>query len=747
MANVKFLASTIKDLTKEQFDHFVATFQKERFGFDSVVNVDGANDGGCDLKVFRGVKQQRKCIQLTVNKSTVEAKLRDDLHKLDRLMEAYPEQYPRKVEFYCTTTIAEKKLAEYVRIASKQYGIDLDIYDCNHLATLIDEGGECEQYLYSLHPGVILNRKEESIDKTKKCLYDFLAEGKNTSDIKNNLLESLIVSVLYIKAPIGQNEIKKNLESIIEKDLPDITYLINRLKSQKRIKVIRQNLQDFVELSENELKNVQDTFVQSSKIENDFKEGFNRILMNYQIDPNECIIESFIQAYKSDYVAKTTTPGSSEGFSKVKEFFTNVLKCTTGENLIEEVIALCESSPYLAQISAGEAFLYLYKSNELEQYLNKRSRDVYFDTPVFIYWLCSTYGIECDDWNNPLYRAVKSLYSLLQKYRDRVNIYISREYLSEVLGEMQKALLLSPLEKYEFFENLGGTNNILYTYYKHIKTNNLFEARRQDYSFEDFLNALSIEDTIRSLTDIANGHDIQVVSVRTDSRIFSELRKTYETELSYARKAKTSKAITNDINQILYLCDKEDVSREYYLATWDTTVYKIRDRLMELDENEVSYRYCHVYNPARLSNIIALENFNISNSALTIDIFSYADARHEFSSQVKSLLELIAPFLQGSKNTRLLNKLGRFRREQIEFRGEDPDKIEEEVGGSIYGIISMLLPKSDDKEMCHKFLSFCNSDDNVDYIMRLIKFMSKMEDYTKFDLSEYREKLELEQIN
>ena len=147
-----------------------------------------------------------------------------------------------------------------------------------------------------------------------------------------------------------------------------------------------------------------------------------------------------------------------------------------------------------------------------------------------------------------------------------------------------------------------------------------------------------------------------------------------------------------------------------------------------------------------MSNRIALENFNIDGSALTNDIFAYADKRYDISNRVKSLLELIAPFLKGNSSKKLFRKLGRIRKEQIELRGSEVGNEKEEKSLPIEEIFMLLIPNKDkekeDKNIMEKFSFFMSSEDNTDYIINIINKISELKDYKTYDFTEYFDKIE-----
>ena len=417
---------------------------------------------------------------------------------------------------------------------------------------------------------------------------------------------------------------------------------------------------------------------------------------------------------------------------------------------------MCSKNSYLNKISASESFLSLYKSNQLEQYLSQKHKDIYLDTPTFVYLLCAYYGVEDNDWDNPFYRSMKSLIKLKDSYSDKISFYITQNYLGEVAGEIKKALLFSQFENYPFFKDMGGTSNTLFNYYEYLKKGNLFYDEDDIETFSDFINSLGLENTdpndiqffkdaSRFLAQVAENLDINVVSLFQNDR-YGEIKVYYEKILLAKDKSKSEMAIRNDVNQVIVSLE-HDVDNDCYMATWDTTIHLLRDKVLSEDEH-LRYHYFNICNPARLSNRIALENFNINESALTNDIFVYADKRYDISNRVKSLLELIAPFLKenGTGSKKLIRKLGKIRKDQIEQRGSGAGNEKEEKNLPIEEIFMLLIPnkekEKEDKNIMEKFSFFMSSEDNTDYIIDVINHMSELKDYRTYDLTDYFNKIE-----
>ena len=480
MAQIKtkrhFLQGAIEGLSKEEFDELVKIFQRSYWQNTEIVNVDGTNDGGTDIKVFKNKKEQKRCIQITIQKQGLGLKLKNDLKKVSKKISNYG--YSKMFEYYCSTSMSEENIEEYKKYAIDEYNIQLEIYDSKRLAQLNCK--DVANYLYSLHDGIVLKPEQMNIDHATKTLYDLLANGKDTTDIKNSFVDSVIISILYEKAPIDISELEIELEKRLGKNIPDILHSVNRLKTDRRI-INNPDNKKLIQLSELEFSNVKEILANSIKVEKNFCNSFAEILAKYNINYNVDILNELKKLYKYNYSNDIDDSTKSDGspyvniFESFKKYLLNLIGNKDNITLlINDIKLLCSTNNYLNKISASESFLSLYKSNKLEIYLNQKHKAIYLDTPAFVYLLCDFYGIGKNDWDNPFYRSMKSLIRIKEAYSDKISMYITTGYLGEVAGEIKKALQFARFESYPFFKDMGGTSNTLFNYYAYLKQEKLF---------------------------------------------------------------------------------------------------------------------------------------------------------------------------------------------------------------------------------------------------------------------------------
>ncbi len=747
-----FLQRAIEGLSQDGFDEAVRIFQKYYLK-NEIVDVNGTNDGGCDIKIYENKRELKKCVQVTVRKDW-ESKLKKELLNANELISKY--SYSDKYDFFCSSVISESKIEECKQYALNNYSIDLTIYEAHRLSQL--QCPELKNHLYALHDDIIIKPDQLNIDKVTKSIYDFLTVGKGSTDIKNDILNSFIISILYEKESMDIDSLRKELEKRLHKNIPDITHLINLLKSAQRV-VKDPNDNKKIKLSDSEFNLAKDIFAYASLVEQEFEMGFQKIVSKFGVSNGDGLLQHLKQLYKNYYKNdiddsfNNSHKKEEDVFKSFNTYLNSVIPdAKSRSSFVCEIKQLCEDNTYLNRISASESFLSLYKSDRLEQYVTQNQKNVFVDTPVLVYLLCATFQIDnTDDWNDSFYRSVKSLYGLQSNNPEKFNFNIMQDYIGEVVGELKKAYQIAQLEDAPFFANLGNTRNTFYNYYRHLKDNDLMEVGEEIRCFSDFLDAFGIEEFAlnvdndtslnKRMREIIEDMEIGIATCPYFDE-FSSAKTIYE-KLLYD-KSKSDSAKTHDVRQMLYLLNNDRNNNEVFI-TWDVSLAKLRDKLL-LTNNQ--YKHFPIYNPAKLSNKIALECFNIDSSAITNDIFIYADKTFSISNKVKSLLDILTPVFDSkdAKNSKVLKSLGEIRKHQKdspEYNEVDLNKQNLPIEEVLIKMIELVCEKDKENQknnMMNKFKLFMMNQHNEKYIVKVVEHGSKELANNKIlDLSEFIE--------
>lgn len=683
-----FVENAIKSLSPNDFENLITLFQNEYWGATQAIIVDGTNDGGNDLRIYAGKTPIKKCIQLTTQRN-ISQKVYSDLVKVNENIIKY--SYSSSFEYYWSQSISEDSLNEYKEYARKNYGIDLQFYDAKTLSQI-----KCnciKKFIYDLH-GEEIKKNYFKVENSSKVLYDLLSIGNDSSDIKNNLINSFIVFFVFEKEEATIVEIIDSIKLKLDDSVDDgfVKDRINFLRTHKRLLTKKEN-RALIILSELEKEQISDFVKQADILQQGFESSFSKILDKYNLQCSSLeIIEYLKNLYKSNYQLDIDqTSNNLELDDSVHKIYLEFQKYIEkklvdkgkSNDIILEIRDLCSRNDYINKTGATTAFTSLYKSNKLDKYLRQSDKVIYLDTPLIVFFLCHKYretklNIE---WDDIFYKATINLIELWENGNGRIRLTTMFDYLKEAAGELQKAIKTSYFLGFDFIEDLGPTKNSFINFYRFLKENDLFETEDIN-DFIDFVMSLGFENTdpdnssfIADTVNILKNHfeffDVEIV-FHKNYLDFDDLRREYEITLMTQGKKKSQTAIINDLRLIRYLADKDshsdfDTGRyfEPYLATWDTTFYDFRKRLLKLSTS--SYSFFYIYNPSRLINKISLENFRLNSEIITNDIFAYADANYNISSKVRTLIDMIAPILGNkvSKNIRLVKSLADIRHSQI----------------------------------------------------------------------------------
>lgn len=740
-----FLKTVIRSLSPERFSEAVAIFEHSYLN-NEIVSVDGHDDGGCDIKIFKNRKEQKRCVQVTVNKS-IKKKLYDDLKKADELITKFG--YSPIFDFFCSSCISDRCINDYRDFANKTYCIELNLYDGNRLAQL--SCAELHEYLCSLVP----KSEDLTLDKATRLLYQMLASGKDTAGIKNSILYSIIVSILYERGPLSIEELSSEFKSRIKIDLPNITLAVQRLSDDSRVKYDIQL--DRVQLTDSERESVSEVIATSSIIEEEFTSQFNALLYKYKVDSavSERLLNDIKNLYKNTYKSDIDGASDTTQAQLIDAFIDNLSKYCHGavDTLFGELKELCDNNSYLNRITASESFLSLYQSNGLERYLNHKKKIIFLDTPAIVYFLLSKFSDRIvQDWNDPDYKSMCSLSEMMKQNEDRIELCVYRSYLFEVAWEIKKALQLSWLDECSFTDALGDTANNFYNYYHFMRGNDYFEIDENIDSVEDLMYSMGIDDTdvhsmyfvanaVRDLSNILEDYGVIVEDI-VKSDCFLESKIVYEKQLMHLGKSKSSNAISNDVSQMLYLLtdEAETNDEDLFLSTWDSTLFILRDELIKNDDAN-AFRYFNICNPAVLSNRIALELFNIDQSAITNDVFLYAEKEYDLSKRIKSLRDIIAPIVgnKDNQNSKLIRALNTIKKDQLRTSEATDSAHDNKKTIPLEDVLlQMMKADTNDKDFFQKFVDFVNNEDNTDYVVHIIeKGISSKTKNEEYDFSNF----------
>lgn len=736
---MKELGNIIKSLSEENFYKIIKSFYKQKFNAKEVIIENGPYDGGIDIVVYKDDIQIKKCIQATVQKNGIEDKIFSDLDKAKENIEKY--NYLQNVEYFISQNISKSKKNEYETKAETEYDILLRIYDANVLAELSDEYTNIKDTLYGIFN--FPNKAEFfKIDQKKKILYDLLAEGKDLGDIKEHFVFSYIISDLYNFPCSTVEKISDRLKDVFS-SVTDINFYrtkLNRLKGNGDI--IYDNKTKLYSLSDNTKSKIDDILNQSLALEKLLSEEIDNFLQkNSIIDDSSRLIELILEIYKANYeIDIEEIQLKSDNFAKsIQRIYQNIINYFKGRKidkkksveLTRELLSICQKSDYLNKISVSLLFTNLYKSQELEKYVNSKINILFIDTQILLRILCAYYReTEIDDY---AYTAILDLLKLKRK-NPRIRFYTSYDYIDEVCNHIKDAYKLHRFLKLPYLKDFGPSKNVFYNYYYNLKN-----AKKINIDFIDFLNEITNSndynnhrtsgdsDLKQYLIDIFENLDFEFVR-HTKYDNYYQIKVEYEKELAHLAKERSNFVIENDLRSILYLStqslhtDYNGIINEPYLITWDSTFYSFRKNLLT---NHKDYGYWYIYSPFKYIDKYSVSNFKLNSTTINYNIIAIAETNYNMTSKATFLDTISSLFnKEDISDLKLAQKMMDLKKkikpviQETEIIG-----VEEQYSPLTEILVSIInhYSKSESKFNLHNLTSLFEDSNYVDDIIKNIE--------------------------
>ena len=600
------------------------------------------------------------------------------------------ESLPARIEVYCASSIAVRQ-AEELKALMRSCGIELEIFDSLQLNK------------YKQFEDIFTDGPAEftEIDEASKMLFGMLAEGSNVSEIKSNLICSIIIFLLNEQGNLTAKQLREEAEERFNHEIGSIEQEVKFLLQKKRIERDATN-KDVLKLTKNEKAVFQRMRFESKREEAAFHQAFISLLKSYGIPDASKLIEQLKSLYveSCEVNIDSASSGVDEGKRKDQVFrdFCNIIKgylknSETTEHFMSDLRDVCMDNPFLEKIGASEMFLSLYRSSKLEQFINSKKKLVYLDTRVLIYHYCqlASRGKGWPYWNDPSYRATCNLTSLVTKKNKDIRLRISEAYLGEIAGELQKALRTAWFdEKVKFNSKITfQTNNVFYNFYLYLRENDCLNTEKGPMKFSQFVQSMGfsncapesssfIRDTKNSISKrlMLLGIDIMPVGWK-DPHLYEETKMEWDFLNNSKTYQKSVSAINADSKQLLHIMsqpvEQDGKECEFYYASWDRTFTKMRDWL--LDKSGKLHTF-FIYNPARMANRFALSHFKIDSKCITHEVFFYADSQFKLRQKIGSLFDhVLIPFF-GNKDDEGLDLMNLL----IDIQDKHMSQHEPEIG-------------------------------------------------------------------
>ena len=713
-------------ITQEELLSSVIQYEKNRNNAEFISHLDDNNY----LYKFKGSRKEKIVIVMLDSLNFID-KL---IHQLDMAKKNIisDTNYTDNIEVFTTAILPDSKITELEKPLTTE---DLSL-TVNDLMSL-----EGQNEFVSLHKKDNVSMREVEI---APAVYDYLAMSNESSDIKNQFFYALLLMDINRQQPVEERLFIEDSSKKYNKSVLEIQRAIKKMRSDEKITPLQKG--NVFSLSDSEQRAIDKSIKDSRATEQQFLMKYNEILDKYQVSLGEDILEKlkneYLLKYNGLYGDEQTNGTDKNGDNTSFEQFLTEKIGNISQTFLEELYELCDNTDYLDQYALNQSFFNLFCSPKYEEYLSKKNIYIYLDTPVISNYICSKSEYPNDynlELNNPDYQNALDLFGYQEENDDKISFVVPHDYLQETVGELKKALQLSWFDQIQDAPIKMQTSNIFYNFYCSIRDEK--KIREEDvsgFSFEQFVKTLGfgevnpdantfMKKNVTNMRYFLNKMGVKTLDI-VDGYFdgFDKVKVGYEWELQERGRDKTNLAINADVRQAFYITkealDNGLENTEYYLVSWDNTLFKLRDIVK--DELEIAGRTYGIYKPGELADKLAFRNFRISKENVKSEVFAYANNSFNMSDKIRSLFDnVLTPYFASSKNknSKLVSSLLTIEHSQIDggVEKETSSRSDKTMFEETFISIVMSLPKYN----CTKqnLRDFLVDEKNNDFIIATFK--------------------------
>lgn len=673
----------VKSLEQKEFDEISILYLKEVEGISNIVNCNGPWDSGLDIRSLNLSELQAQ-YQITIQEKNFEDKLNGDLEKAHNNVEEYG--LPNKVFYFYSYPLSNTTILTYRRDAKERLNIILEIIEANALAEISTVYSNLRDFLFNAAEVYKYTNNSDFFDDPKvKSFYDLMSFGSST-DIKYNIIKSFLLNYLYTNGKKPEKELLTILNSHFQSQI-SITYfevLCRRLKSEGKITLTGVKT---IALTSDEKTRIDDV-LQKYKVEEALlKKALSLLLKEFsvEIDVEELIIK-LSELYESNYSINlgefTHSEGAITDLKTATYSFSNYLKqkltdSSKIELLSKRIFEISDRNEILSRISAGRVYSKVSDPDRLQEYIcrHNQNKTIFLDTNVIINALCVYYEFD-ENYDKFHYKVANQLLRFCTK--NNLHLKTIKSYVIETASIFKEALALIPFTKLKVFNDLGGSNNILYNYFQYLKDYSLLHEGTN--SFEEFLKEFQIiikkdkpdYNYYPQISHLLSQIDIDIeIPAHYD---LGEVKELIEKDIRDNNYNKGPSAITNDSIMFMRLGDPEvDVNpMDPIFCTWDNSLFRVRKMFFEVFPGCTQWL---MYSPTRLMDHYSMMNFQVKQGTLSNEVLSLLDKDFSFQERTHSLIDSILTVINPDNEVGLqyANKIAELRRSKIVQVDHKPD--------------------------------------------------------------------------
>ena len=691
--NMEFIKS-IK--IESDFEKFIKAYVQKIFNANCYL-IGGPWDNGKDLVTKVRGREIRTALQISIQENKIESKIDDDIKKITKLVDEH--NYPPVLYFFWSHPISEHKLDKIRTKALKEYSISLEFFDAKRIADDITTNfPELLNFLIKDIHHIDISI-DEPLDIRQKAFYEYLLLSKDSTNLKNSIIDANIISNLYT-GPKNLDEIHTQLNGINIKikslkgrldglirnkklNISENKYMLSQIENLRIQNLILRDSErksHVVEIIKNELKKYTD---------DDFSnEVFELITKAYEESLNVQIAESKYEPPKLQIFNST--------IQRLKQLIKEKCNLSTDDTdtLANVLMDRSSENEYLSEHCSAKLCVSLLADSKLERYIENKKFFIYLDAPVLIPYLVT---LMFDD--KSLFDRSISNINLMKEHIYSIKnkeIRVSSEHFEETTRHLEQAEKLSTFVTEDLIKQLGESKNIYFNTYMKWKSKQVSGTNFDDFLlffigiekdeklFGSRFNQLSIfiyETLKNSGLNIINYED------RIEHSRLETIKRKYRVATHTNRAARS---IENDIicteilrDDTLHL-DENGVLSTPMLITLDSSQYQLRTIIRSVDK----FAEWLVYTPQRAIERLSLINLKISSEALKDGVLATISDEYFFKDNTSSLIDTLSLIISETTASKPdLIKLVTTLKRKVNDEAIDPNEIDIEQ----YNNISYVL--------------------------------------------------------
>lgn len=725
MSRKKSLIQIVAACEKSEFDKIVRVYLQEVYNFHRIVQTDGKDDCGIDIKVF-DYSERKIQYQLTIQKSNtsqekllLKKKIFEDVAKAKENSEEYG--WGNNLLYFYSYGLTNKIQREYKKEAFVDYGINLDIVDANQIAEESEEYLALQQAIYDTSGLADFKLKKTLYDdENRNLIYDLVSFGK-TSDVKLEIVEAYILRRLYDNKKMSQEEIAQScITKFQTNDNPTFyTKLINKLHNKENKVYYNKELKVF-ELTPNAFDEISKQIEQIKNDERYFINEIGAVLTRFhqedKIDEyieflNDIYIDSFSKRIETHSILETVSINKLMNYVRGK-----IENEVDQKELVSQLIEVCDENKYLQKICASYIFCQKVNINNLQKYAHER-KQVFIDTTIALHILCYFYNNS--DYNRYTYVLSKSLCDYCK--RNGIRMFLTNRYLWEIGTHIQEALNLIPFTTLPGFSLLGESRNVFYNHYCYLRDNGIREG-----AFEDYLNdyEFRVSNTPNTNCQLAENYleKMGVAIIELPKYEIQNEIKIIGNKLSETGRFKTTFALNNDAIMLKYLGDK-DVNIhpiDSVFVTWDRTLFGVLNEFYKKNPNSARWMQ---FTPSQFIDRYSLLSFSINEETISKDILALisGDIIQHTTSLIDSLALIINP--KDEVGLEYTKRFTQMKDSQIYMTNKNPDgEVEYTENHAIDNVIFRIITHyRENKDMYEGFKDLFKSKEYINDVIQIME--------------------------